>query len=219
MSLESSIEVLASALTAHADALKSLAAAIQAAPLSANCEHFEAQRLAASKSAAEKEAEALTTAPADAAKTAAKAAAPAGKAKASAAAASASESPKAAEEMADTWEPGGGADIEKGEPLKPGGDSFNGEKVKAGEDPEEPPFEMEKEQEPKPEAELGAEKTKQWQAEDARRFAIILLKKVPNGETLLRGLLDDIGVKKLKALNAEQINAFCENASKFAAEA
>lgn len=220
MSLETSIEVLAGALSAHAEALKTLAAAIQAAPTAANCERFEAKRLAAAKNAAEKEAEALTTqTPKKAQNKAANASKPQDGKDAPAKEESAPECEETAAapiEAVKDWEAGGGAAIEEGIPLKP------------GEDPNEPPFEAAPEerhletkndQEVTPEAERGAEAEKAWQAEDARRLAIHLLKKVPNGETLLRGLLEDIGVKKLKALNAAQINEFCENASKFAAEA
>ena len=223
MSLETSIEVLAGALSAHAEALKTLAAAIQAAPLAANCENFEAKRLAAAKSAAEKEAEALAKeapkkAPNKAAKTSKSQEATSAPAKEESAP-EMQETTAAANNVAEAvknWEAGGGAAIEAGIPLKPGEDP-NESPFEAG--PEERPAETKAEQEVTPEAERGDEPKKAWQAEDARRLAIHLLKKVPNGETLLRGLLDDIGVKKLKALNAEQINEFCENASKFAAEA
>lgn len=225
MSLETSIEVLAGALSAHAEALKTLAAAIQAAPTAANCERFEAKRLAAAKNAAEKEAEALTTeTPKKAQNKAAKAAKPQNDKDAPAKEESAPESQKTAAapiEAVKDWEAGGGADIEKGIPVKPGEDPFN------------PPFEdseaakdlptAKKETAPVAEraesSKKSEEKTEQPQRtlESARQVASSILKK--KGADKLRSLLDEVGVKKLSALNAEQINAFCANAEKALAEA
>lgn len=126
-----------------------------------------------------------------------------------------------AEELAGNWEPGGGASIEEGIPLKPGEDPFN------------PPFEVSEtakdlpteKAESEPVAERAEnpkkseEKAEQPQRtlESARQIASSILKK--KGADKLRSLLDEVGVKKLSALNAEQIQAFCANAEKALAEA
>lgn len=200
MSLESSLEALAKALGQHAAAMSALADAINAAPMAANSERFKSD-----SAALEREAETLTPKSAPAAKAAPKKAAPAAK----------------AEELAGNWEPGGGAEIEKGIPLKP------------NEDPADPPFEDFKPEKdlpkddakPDPVAERAEISKKveesperpQRTLESARQIASSILKK--KGADKLRSLLDEVGVKKLSALNAEQINAFCANAEKALAEA
>lgn len=119
------------------------------------------------------------------------------------------------------WEPGGCEDVEKdGIPVKP------------GEDPSDPPFEapvkaaetlQKAEPETAPVAEQAAagkiseEKPKAFSLADARSKATALLKN--RGADALRGLLDAVGVKKLSALTAEQIQVFCANADKALKEA
>ncbi len=120
------------------------------------------------------------------------------------------------------WEAGGGADIEEAIPVAP------------GEDPQEPPFDEEKAepkalQKAKSAPDSVAERapeakkvTKEPEApkvtlESARKIASAILK--AKGADVLRGLLDDVGVKKLSALDASQIAAFCANASKALEEA
>lgn len=119
------------------------------------------------------------------------------------------------------WEPGGCEDVEKdGIPVKP------------GEDPSDPPFEapakaaetlQKAEPETAPVAEQAAagkiseEKPKAFSLADARSKATALLKN--RGADALRGLLDSVGVKKLSALTAEQIQVFCANADKALQEA
>lgn len=198
MSLESSLESLAGALKTHAEAMQALAAAIKAAPAAANAESFEsaAKAVPAVKAAAP----------------AAKPAAPTAKPMA----------PAAKAEAVKEWEAGGGADIEEAIPVAP------------GEDPQEPPFDEEK-AEPKalqkaksasdPVAERAPEAKKvakepeapKVTLESARKIASAILKS--KGADVLRGLLDDVGVKKLSALDASQIAAFCANASKALEEA
>lgn len=191
MSLESSLESLAGALKTHAEAMQALAAAIKAAPAAANAERFESTGKAVP---------------------AAKPAAPTAKPVA----------PAAKAEAGKDWEAGGGADIEEAIPVAP------------GEDPQEPPFDEEK-AEPKalqkaksasdPVAERAPEPKKvakepeapKVTLESARKIASAILK--AKGADVLRGLLDDVGVKKLSALDASQIAAFCANASKALEEA
>ncbi len=192
MSLESSLESLAGALKTHAEAMQALAAAIKAAPAAANAERFESAAKAATPTA-------KPAAPT------AKPAAPAAKA-----------------EAGKDWEAGGGADIEEAIPVAP------------GEDPQEPPFDEEKAepkalQKAKSAPDSVAERapeakkvTKEPEApkvtlESARKIASAILK--AKGADVLRGLLDDVGVKKLSALDASQIAAFCANASKALEEA
>lgn len=118
-------------------------------------------------------------------------------------------------------EAGGCEDVEKdGIPCKP------------GEDPSDPPFEapakaaetpQKAEPETAPVAEQAAagkiseEKPKAFSLADARSKATALLKN--RGADALRGLLDSVGVKKLSALTAEQIQVFCANADKALQEA
>lgn len=122
---------------------------------------------------------------------------------------------------AQEWEPGGCEDVEKdGIPVKP------------GEDPSGPPFEapakaaetlQKAKHESAPVAEQAAagkiseEKPKAFSLADARSKATALLKN--RGADALRGLLDSVGVKKLSALTAEQIQVFCANADKALKEA
>lgn len=119
------------------------------------------------------------------------------------------------------WEPGGCEAVEKdGIPVKP------------GEDPSDLPFEapaegaetpQKAEPETAPVAEQAAagkiseEKPKAFSLADARSKATALLKN--RGADALRGLLDSVGVKKLSALTAEQIQVFCANADKALQEA
>lgn len=118
-------------------------------------------------------------------------------------------------------EAGGCEDVEKdGIPVKP------------GEDPSDPPFEapakaaetlQKAKHESAPIAEQAAagkisEETAQaFSLADARSKATALLKN--RGADALRGLLDSVGVKKLSALTAEQVQVFCANADKALKEA
>lgn len=122
---------------------------------------------------------------------------------------------------AQDWEAGGCEDVEKdGIPVKP------------GEDPSDPPFEapakaaetlQKAKHESAPVAEQAAagkiseEKPQAFSLADARSKATALLKNC--GADALRGLLDSVGVKKLSALTAEQIQVFCANADKALKEA
>lgn len=118
-------------------------------------------------------------------------------------------------------EAGGCEDVEKdGIPVKP------------GEDPSDPPFEapakaaetlQKAKHESAPVAEQAAagkiseEKPQAFSLADARSKATALLKN--RGADALRGLLDSVGVKKLSALTAEQVQIFCANADKALKEA
>ncbi len=130
--------------------------------------------------------------------------------------------PAAKAEAVKDWEAGGGADIEEAIPVQP------------GEDPQEPPFDGEKAEtkalqkaksasdpvaERAPEAKKVAKEPEAPKVtlESARKIASAILKS--KGADVLRGLLDDVGVKKLSALDASQIAAFCANASKALEEA
>lgn len=122
---------------------------------------------------------------------------------------------------AQDWEAGGCEDVEKdGIPVKP------------GEDPSDPPFEapakaaetlQKAKHESAPVAEQAAagkiseEKPQAFSLADARSKATALLKN--RGADALRGLLDSVGVKKLSALTAEQVQIFCANADKALKEA
>lgn len=122
---------------------------------------------------------------------------------------------------AQEWEPGGCAAV-----------AMDGIPCKPGEDPFDPPFEapakaaetpQKAEPETAPVAEQAAagkiseEKPKAFSLVDARSKATALLKN--RGADALRGLLDSVGVKKLSALTAEQIQVFCANADKALKEA
>ena len=119
------------------------------------------------------------------------------------------------------WEPGGCAAV-----------ALDGIPCKPGEDPLDPPFEapakaaetpQKAEPETAPVAEQAAagkiseEKPQAFSLADARSKATALLKN--RGADALRGLLDSVGVKKLSALTAEQIQVFCANADKALQEA
>lgn len=122
---------------------------------------------------------------------------------------------------AQDWEAGGCEDVEKdGIPVKP------------GEDPSDPPFEApakaaETLQKAKHESapvdeqaaagKISEEKPQAFSLADARSKATALLKN--RGADALRGLLDSVGVKKLSALTAEQVQIFCANADKALKEA
>lgn len=122
---------------------------------------------------------------------------------------------------AQEWEPGGCAAV-----------ALDGIPCKPGEDPFDPPFEapakaaetlQKAEPETAPVAEQAAagkiseEKPQAFSLADARSKATALLKN--RGADALRGLLDSVGVKKLSALTAEQIQVFCANADKALQEA
>lgn len=122
---------------------------------------------------------------------------------------------------AQEWEPGGCAAV-----------ALDGIPCKPGEDPFDPPFEApakaaktlrKAEPETAPVAEQAAagkiseEKPQAFSLADARSKATALLKN--RGADALRGLLDSVGVKKLSALTAEQIQVFCANADKALQEA
>lgn len=122
---------------------------------------------------------------------------------------------------AQEWEPGGCAAV-----------ALDGIPCKPGEDPFDPPFEapakaaetpQKAEPETAPVAEQAAagkiseEKPEAFSLADARSKATALLKN--RGADALRGLLDSVGVKKLSALTAEQIQVFCANADKALKEA
>ena len=64
---------------------------------------------------------------------------------------------------------------------------------------------------------ISEEKPKAFSLADARSKATALLKN--RGADALRGLLDSVGVKKLSALTAAQIQVFCANADKALQEA
>lgn len=119
------------------------------------------------------------------------------------------------------WEPGGCATV-----------ALDGIPCKPGEDPFDSPFEapakaaetlQKAEPESAPVAEQAAagkiseEKPEVFSLADARSKATALLKN--RGADALRGLLDSVGVKKLSALTAEQIQVFCANADKALQEA
>ena len=134
------------------------------------------------------------------------------------------------------WEAGGGEDVEKGIPVKPGEDPDNppfepdsaepqprkstkksaeksapvAEQAVAGKISEEKPKPVEKEPEPEKES---APLT----LENARSLASSVLK--TKGADKLRGLLDAVGVKKLSALTPDQIRVFCANAEQALREA
>ncbi len=119
--------------------------------------------------------------------------------------------------------------------LEPGGCAavaLDGIPCKPGEDPFDPPVEapakaaetpQKAEPETAPVAEQAAagkiseEKPQAFSLADARSKATALLKN--RGADALRGLLDSVGVKKLSALTAEQIQIFCANADKALQEA
>ena len=122
---------------------------------------------------------------------------------------------------AQEWEPGGCAAV-----------AMDGIPCKPGEDPFDPPFEapakaaetpQKAEPETAPVAEQAAagkiseEKPEAFSLADARSKATALLKN--RGADALRGLLDAVGVKKLSALTAKQIQIFCVNADKALQEA
>lgn len=122
---------------------------------------------------------------------------------------------------AQEWEPGGCAAV-----------ALDGVPCKPGEDPSDPPFEapakaaetlQKAKHETAPVAEQAAagkiseEKPKAFSLADARSKATALLKN--RGADALRGLLDSVGVKKLSALTAGQIQIFCANADKALQEA
>ena len=202
MSIETSIETLASALTTHAAAIRELAAAIKAGRAAANAEHFSMPVEAAPEATADQSAAAPVEAVAD-------------------------------QRTADqTKEPEPVPEASAADPLE--AEIPNAIKVKADEDPEDPPFEVDRKEAPKqkkaaresePVAERGAAgkisekkpEAPKLTLENARQVASSVLK--TKGADTLRSLLDAVGVKKLSALNADQISAFCANAAKALEEA
>lgn len=122
---------------------------------------------------------------------------------------------------AQAWEAGGCEDVEKdGIPVKPGEDpsdpSFEAS-AKAAETPQKAKHESAPVAEQAAAGKISEEKPQAFSLADARSKATALLKN--RGADALRGLLDSVGVKKLSALTAEQIQVFCANADKALQEA
>lgn len=122
---------------------------------------------------------------------------------------------------AQEWEPGGCAAVAlDGIPCKPGEDPFD-LPFEAPAEAAETPQKAEPETAPVAEqaaaGKISEEKPKAFSLADARSKATALLKN--RGADALRGLLDSVGVKKLSALTAEQIQVFCANADKALKEA
>jgi hypothetical protein len=119
------------------------------------------------------------------------------------------------------WEPGGCEAVEKdGIPVKPGEDPFDPPfeaPAKAAETPQKAEPETAPVAEQAAAGKISEEKPKAFSLADARSKATALLKN--RGADALRGLLDSVGVKKLSALTAEQIQVFCANADKALKEA
>lgn len=118
------------------------------------------------------------------------------------------------------WEPGGCAAVAlDGIPCKPGEDPFDSpvEAAKAAETPQKAEPETAPVAEQAAAGKISEEKPKAFSLADARSKATALLKN--RGADALRGLLDAVGVKKLSALTAEQIQVFCANADKALQEA
>lgn len=119
------------------------------------------------------------------------------------------------------WEPGGCAAVAMdGIPCKPGEDHFDPPfeaPAKAAETPQKAEPETAPVAEQAAAGKISEEKPKAFSLVDARSKATALLKN--RGADALRGLLDSVGVKKLSALTAEQIQVFCANADKALQEA
>lgn len=122
---------------------------------------------------------------------------------------------------AQEWEPGGCAAVAlDGVPCKPGEDPFDSPfeaPAKAAETPQKAEPETAPVAEQAAAGKISEEKPKAFSLADARSKATALLKN--RGADALRGLLDSVGVKKLSALTAEQIQVFCANADKALQEA
>ena len=122
---------------------------------------------------------------------------------------------------AQDWEAGGCEDVEKdGIPVKPGEDPFAPPfeaPAKAAETPQKAEPETAPVSEQAAAGKISEEKPEAFSLADARSKATALLKN--RGADALRGLLDSVGVKKLSALTAEQIQVFCANADKALQEA
>lgn len=122
---------------------------------------------------------------------------------------------------AQEWEPGGCAAVAlDGIPCKPGEDPFDPlfeAPAKAAETPQKAEPETAPVAEQAAAGKISEEKPKAFSLADARSKATALLKN--RGADALRGLLDSVGVKKLSALTAEQIQVFCANADKALKEA
>ena len=122
---------------------------------------------------------------------------------------------------AQEWEAGGCEDVEKdGIPCKPGEDPFDPPfeaPAKAAETPQKAEPETAPVAEQAAAGKISEEKPQAFSLADARSKATALLKN--RGADALRGLLDAVGVKKLSALTAEQIQVFCANADKALKEA
>ena len=119
------------------------------------------------------------------------------------------------------WEPGGCAAVAlDGIPCKPGEDPFDPSfeaPAKAAETPQKAEPETAPVAEQAAAGKISEEKPQAFSLADARSKATALLKN--RGADALRGLLDSVGVKKLSALTAEQIQVFCANADKALQEA
>lgn len=122
---------------------------------------------------------------------------------------------------AQDWEAGGCEDVEKdGIPCKPGEDPFDlpfEAPAKAAETLQKAEPETAPVAEQAAAGKISEEKPQAFSLADARSKATALLKN--RGADALRGLLDLVGVKKLSALTAEQIQIFCANADKALREA
>lgn len=178
--LEQSLIQLSEAIRVHADALRTLAAALSERP-AANAEQFlpvPPVAINRSREAVTAEAEAMQAEP----------------------------------ELRLTPK------TERAEPVK-------AEKVKPGEDPEDPPFEPQvfaAETEAKSESGKAessgasvaeqASPAKPKTLDDARALGVQILKAA--GADVLRRLLKDAGVEKITKLAGEQLAAFCANAEK-----
>lgn len=112
------------------------------------------------------------------------------------------------------WEPGGCAAVAlDGIPCKPPFEA----PAKAAETLQKAKHESAPVAEQAAAGKISEEKPKAFSLADARSKATALLKN--RGADALRGLLDSVGVKKLSALTAEQIQVFCANADKALKEA
>jgi hypothetical protein len=198
MSIETSLESLARALETHAAAISALADVLKTAGNSANSEHFRKVL----KNAAQTEAEALTP-DAEIQKT---------------------------EDLSDPpFEPlaeqTAEVKAELGEISKKSGGNadIKAERVASADAPTPTPT---REPEPMPTSAPTREPepipepvAPTYTAADARALALKVLKGIPDGKTVLRNLLTEVGVEKLQALNPAQLAQFCINAEKTIKEA
>lgn len=196
MSIETSLDNLARALETHAAAISTLAAVLKTAGNSANNEHFRKML----KNAAQTEAEALTPI-AEIQKT---------------------------EDLSDPpfeplAEPAAKAEAERAEiSKKSGGNAEAKAEHVASADAPKSTSTPTRESEPAPTHEpepIPEPVAPTYTAADARALALKVLKGIPDGKTILRNLLTEVGVEKLQALNPEQLTQFCINADKTIKEA